>query len=183
MELLDRFFKTETMSLLDMTAVELLSSVPWNAWLTAACVSAATAGWAHYKRVRQRRATRKLDRTLRENEILHRDVYRELSRYAGVDLQDPSLSMLITKPVATGLFAGVFVWSDAIGADLLLNAGIVMFALLGGLFALWHRVNDPPEFHEPTRVPSVAVPRDAIIGFAAAIAFVTTIIVAVIVLF
>ena len=175
------------MSILDMSLHEFVNSFPPEAGFAAVAIFLATAGWEHYRRVRQRKANRELQRRMAGDNVIYRDQYRRLSQHAGDDLQNPSYANLTIKPLSIGLLGGIVIWSKAIGADLLFTVGIITAIWLNGLFALWHRINDPPELHAADtpiwQIPPIELPREAAMGFAAAIAIVAIVVITIAYLF
>jgi|GEM_PF-4807209 len=151
-------------------AIASLPPVPVFAWVTAVLCAAVPAGVAFWPRAKRSWHRRRQER----NRLVALEAPRSFDSLDDDEPEPLDLPQLAREVVYGALVGGGSIWLAGSWFENWVSYALIGVGILGALTALWRRLNNPPAEPEDGEgfLATSEVPREATLGFLAALAIV-----------
>lgn len=150
----------------------ILASLDWPTYATWGAFAAFTAIGViaqTHRHARQAFQQWRLARRLSRDPYILREEMNEHRLAIGDDLAPLALSDVLKHALVVGAISAFPIWLAEAHLELWWQIGTIALAVLGLLLAWWRWLNDPESDPAVLRLPKGDIPREAMIGFAAAL--------------
>jgi len=145
------------------------SAAVWSAFAFGAAFAAAAQSWGH---ARQAYFQWRLDRRLARDRYILCEEMNEHRLAIGDDLEPLDLSRVVAGALLGAVVYAFPVWLAEQHLEHWWQFASLAFGAFALMLAWWRWMNDPDSDPEALKLPKATIPRDAIMGFAVAIAVV-----------